>query len=115
MDPRVLKEGITKADITEQAEFTLTVRDTLSNARLAVLKLNKAIEKKGEKNKILEEIKKQLLTERIRYSQPMIVDQISYLYSNQNRADQKPSQDAIKRHEELKKMLEEQIQKLERF
>ncbi len=115
MDPRVAKEGITKADVTAQAEFALEVRDTFSNTRLAVVNLNKAIKEKGEKNKILAEIKKQLITEPVRYSRPMLADQISYLYSSLNRADQKPSLDAINRHEELKRWIQEQIQTLDRF
>ncbi|MFW6140896.1 MAG: hypothetical protein ACOC5S_06040, partial [Acidobacteriota bacterium] len=53
------------------------------------------------KEKLLE-IKKKLVTrEGIRYPQPMLIDQIQYLYSILNRADQKPGKDAYERHEEL--------------
>ena len=38
MDPRVGRERISVADVTEQAELASQVRDTLVNARLAALK-----------------------------------------------------------------------------
>jgi photosystem II stability/assembly factor-like uncharacterized protein len=112
MDPRVFKEGITEADVRAQAEFALKVRDTLSEARRAAEKVKKAIKEKGEKDEILAAIKKQLISEPGRYAQPMLIDQLEYLYSNLLRADQRPGKDAYNRYDELHRQLLEQIKKI---
>ncbi len=112
MDPRVLKEGITEADVSAQAEFALKVRDTLSKARRITDRIEKAIKEKGQEDDILAAIKKQLISEPGRYAQPMLLDQLEYLYSNLIRADQRPGQDALDRYEELNEALKEQIQKI---
>jgi photosystem II stability/assembly factor-like uncharacterized protein len=112
MDPRVLKEGITKADVTAQAELALSVRDTLSEARHAAAKVEKAIKEKSRENETLAKIRKQLITDSFRYAQPMLIDQLEYLYSNLIRADQKPGQDAYNRYDELNNALQEQIEKI---
>jgi hypothetical protein len=113
MDPRVVESGVTNADVQSQVELALKARDGLSNARLAALRVEEALEKKAG-DATLTEIKTQLITGPIRYSQPMIVDQFSYLYGNLLTADQKPGQDAMDRYEELTKQLQEQVQKLEK-
>lgn len=112
MDPRVLKEGITEVDVSTQAEFVLKVRDTLSQARRVAVQVESAIKEKGEGDKIVAEVKKKLITDSSRYSQPMLIDQLEYLYSNLIRADQRPGQDAHNRYQELKESLKEQIKKL---
>jgi hypothetical protein len=111
MDPRVVKEGITAANVTEQIELALKARDGLSNVRLAAEHVKKALESHPDSQALMD-IKKELITAPIRYSQPMLVDQMSYLYMNLNTADQKPGQDAIDRYQELSGMLEEQVKKL---
>jgi hypothetical protein len=111
VDPRVAEEGMTDADFTAQAELALKARDALSTARVAAAKTKKALETKGENENLLE-VKKELVTAPRRYSQPMLVDQLSYLYGNLNRADQRPGKDAYNRYDELSKTLQEQIQKL---
>jgi hypothetical protein len=113
MDPRVVEAGVTDADIRSQVELALEARDGLSNARLAALRVEEALKKKAG-DATLTEIKTQLITAPIRYSQPMIVDQFSYLYGNLLSADQKPGQDAVNRFDELTKQLQEQVQKLEK-
>jgi hypothetical protein len=112
MDPRVTKEGFTEADAADQIELALKVRDALSNARLAAAKVEKALEERSS-DPTLAEVKKELITAARRYSQPMLVDQLLYLYSNLNRADQRPGRDAINRYEELNEKLQEQVRKLE--
>jgi hypothetical protein len=72
MDPRVVEAGVTNADITSQVELALKSRDGLSNARLAALRVEEALEKKAG-DATLTEIKTQLITAPRRYSQPMIV------------------------------------------
>lgn len=112
LDPRVIKEGITEADVRAQAELALEVRDTLSAARLAVARLNRAMKEAGKKQRDLADIKNQLITSSIRYSQPMVIDQLTYLYTNLIRADQRPGQDAHNRYQELNAALEKLVQRL---
>jgi len=113
MDPRVLAEGVTAADIEAQAKLGLQVRDTLSSARRAADQLKKAEEgATGTTAESLAEIRKQLLTAPVRYSQPMLIDQLEYLNGNISRADQAPGADALARFEELDAALKEQVRKL---
>lgn len=84
-------------------ELALKARDALSNGRLAVDRLTKALETASAKDRAsLEEIQKALVAAPIRYSRPMIVDQIEYLYENLDTADQRPGRDAYLRYEELR-------------
>ena len=108
MDPRALAAGITAADVEAQTRLALKVREALTRAR-------RAVESIGDAEEALSEIRKQLVTEPIRYSRPMLTDQLEYLYKNLNRADQSPGRDAYRRFEELETALGEQLQKLERI
>ena len=62
-------------------------------------RLEKSLETK------LKTIKSKLVTSRGRYQQPKILDQISYLSSMLDRADQKPGRDASIRYEELQEAI----------
>jgi len=116
LDPRVSKEGrVSEADVTAQVELALKARDALSNGRLAAERLKKAIENASAADRAsLEEIQKLLIAAPVRYSRPMIVDQIEYLYENLDTADQKPGRDAYQRYEDLLAQLQEQIQRFDR-
>ncbi len=107
MDPRILKEGITETDVNAQVEFALKVRDTLTRARRVAAKIEKTIKDKGEEDKTLVSVKKQLISDPDRYAQPMLLDQLEYLYANLIRADQRPGQDAYTRFQELSCALQE--------
>jgi hypothetical protein len=114
MDPRVVAEGITPAIVADQTKLALKVRDDLNSARRAAARLEKAEKEASESTaEALAKIRKQLVTEPIRYSQPMLTDQLEYLYSNLIRADQVPGQDAYERHEELSTALRDHLQALE--
>ncbi len=116
MDPRVIEEGITPADVTAQVDLSLRVRDALSTARLAAAHLENALEEQAENvDARLTELLDQLVTAPIRYSRPMLVDQLQYLYGNLDRADQRPGRDARERYEELNTALQAHIQGLERL
>jgi hypothetical protein len=114
MDPRVVKEGITKEDVDAQVTLALKVRDAFSNARLAAAKVEKALAERPSDSTLLA-IKQQLITEPPPYPQPMIVDQFEYLYENLQRADQRPGRDAYERYEALNDALQKQVQKLEQL
>ncbi len=115
LDPRVVAEGyVSSEDIAAQVELSLKARDALSSARLAGARLDDALESAtGARRTALEEIQKELVTAPRRYSQPMLIDQLSYLYSNLDRADQRPGVDAVERYQSLRRQLDEQVAKLD--
>ncbi|HSF19718.1 MAG TPA: hypothetical protein VLK65_29625 [Vicinamibacteria bacterium] len=115
-DPRVVAAGrVSDADIEAQVELALKARDALSNARSAAYRLSQALETASEADKAaLEQIEEQLVTAPVRYSRPMIVDQLEYLYGNLDSADQRPGKDAHDRYDELTAELQEQVRQLER-
>jgi hypothetical protein len=105
---------VSEADVTAQVELALKACDALSNGRLAADRLKKALETASASDRAsLEEIQKALIAAPVRYSRPMIVDQIEYLYENLDTADQKPGRDAYQRYEELLAQLQEQVEKLD--
>jgi photosystem II stability/assembly factor-like uncharacterized protein len=102
MDPRSLKEGITEADVAAQIELALQVRDTLSAARRTADRIEAGSGQiSPEARKTLAEIRARLVSAAVRYSQPMLLDQLAYLYGNLVRADQRPGRDAYERFAEL--------------
>jgi photosystem II stability/assembly factor-like uncharacterized protein len=130
LDPRVIKDGVTPDSIHELEKLSLEIRDTLSLARLASYRVEKALhvlsdkikeagpqkEKAQELKEKLLEIKKKLVTrDDIRYPQPRLIDQIEYLDSMLSRADQKPGKDAYERHQELQSQLNQFLSQLKTF
>jgi hypothetical protein len=109
MDPRVSKEGVTVEDVTAQAELAVKVRDALASARALTARLERALKDLpagSEKSPKIDALQKQLVTGTVRYSQPMLVEQLEYLYQYLDRADQRPGQDAYAREQELRAALE---------
>jgi len=116
LDPRVVAEGIGEDVVMRQVELALQARDALSEGRLAVHRINEARERGGGNLAAeVEAIERELVTAPIRYSRPMLVDQLQYLYSNLMRADQEPGRDAIVRYDQLNTALEEHVRRLERL
>ena len=60
-------------------------------------------------------MEKELVTEPRRYSRPMLVDQLQYLYGNLTRADQETGEDAVRRYDQLNTALQGHIRTLERL
>ena len=127
LDPRVVKEGVKPESIKQQEKLSIEIRDTLSLARLAAFRVEKALQKLTDKiedadsqkekaqelkEKLLQIKKKFVTRDDIRYPQPKLIDQIEYLYSMLNRADQKPGKDAYERHEELQSQLNQYLSKI---
>jgi len=112
-DPRVLRHGTTKEDIQAQIALLLDIRDLLSEARQFTADLE-------QEHATLSEAKSGEQADRARltavetalskvktedegfYQQPMLVDQVRYLYGMLNDADQAPGQDAVERYETLR-------------
>ncbi len=105
MDPRVVAEGVTAADVAAQTQLALEVRDAINGAR----------ESYEELEKLLTGIREQLVADPVRYSQPMLIDQLKYLYGNLGRADQAPGRDAVERFQELNEALRGPLDEIERI
>ena len=91
-DPRVLADGVTTADLQQQFEHNMRVRDLVSSTNRLVAKA------KTDRNSALLE---KLVTPPIRYSQPAYQTQVQYLYTVTNSADQKPGADVQERYQSL--------------
>lgn len=115
-DPRVLAGGVSVADMTEQLQLNLQIRDLMSAAQETAARVDSALDQLGQAGAAqgarqqLENIRTQLVTDASgkvsSYPQPMLIDQIAYLYGMTTRADQKPGRDAYERYQELGKQLE---------
>ncbi len=112
MDPR-LDEHVSKTDIENQVALQIQIRELLSQARRLAEELENEKKKLQEsdhkdRNSRLSAIQLKLgklKTKEGIYEQPMLVDQISYLYNMLNDTDQAPGKDAQMRYEELKNLL----------
>ncbi len=106
MDPRQAEAGITPDDLRAQEELQLQVLELWERAMKLEGRLEKEIrsldkQKQSERIASLKSKLSALQTAEGIYMQPMLKDQISYLYSMLNRADQRPGKDAYDRYEEL--------------
>ncbi len=118
-DPRVVADGVTHQDMVRQLALSIEVRDALSEARMAVYRINNArenLEQGLPMDRQLADLLAKLETaEGYAYPTPMLVAQLSYLYSNLNRADQEPGRDAYERFTELEGLLRDYVAELERI
>ncbi len=110
MDPRVVREGwVTAEQVRDQVELALLARDALSEANLASARLDAALDDGGDEVRALHE---ELVTRPMRYSQPMLRDQIAYLAGNLDAADQPPGADARNRYRELRAQLDALLERM---
>ena len=111
-DPRVLAQGTSPDDIDEQVEFQLVVVDLLSEVRKFEHKVaaeHEALEARSEtlspdeasRLLLLADLPDRVRTKDIIYPQPMLTDQVRYLYNMVNGADQAPGVEAADRYAEL--------------
>ncbi|THD67398.1 hypothetical protein E7Z59_06970 [Robertkochia marina] len=103
IDPRIQEAGVTVEDIKKQAALQQDVMALLETSRKLEDSLEKEISKTNDeaKTKQLQDALNKLQTAEGIYMQPRLTDQISYLYSMINRADQIPGKDAYDRYKEL--------------
>lgn len=118
-DPRVTKSGVTGADLREQFEHNMRVRELVSEVNKAVARvraaqasLRNAAGGAGDRLARLNGLASHLITPPIRYSKPELQTHITYLYSMTNATDQKIGRDAVERYEVLRKELDERIGEL---
>ena len=106
-DPRVAREGVTTADLQEQFDHNMRVRDLVSDANRTVAKLRAALASaEGEQKSKLSAVSTRLITPPIRYSEPALQTHITYLYSMTNNTDQKVGKDALDRYTALRRELD---------
>ncbi len=117
-DPRITADGVTTADLQEQFEHNMKVRDLISDVNKTVVKLRAAqIQFKNNDSILprLNELSSHLVTPIIRYSKPELQTHITYLYSLTNAADQKIGLDAVERLKELRKELDQRMAELNKI
>jgi hypothetical protein len=116
MDPRVEAAGTTREDLDELFALSLQVRDLSGEASQAAARVAAALRSaSGEARTELQAIQSALVTDRgYAYPQPMLADQIRYLYSMLSRADQRPGADAYERYAQLRAELDRLVGRLER-
>ena len=114
-DPRITQAGVTEADLQEQFDHNMRVRELVSEVNKTVARVRAAEAKaKSETGHTdaaqlanLNDIAARLITPPIRYSQPELQTHITYLYGMTNSADQKIGRDATERYDVLRKQLSE--------
>ena len=109
LDPRVLEAGVTLNDVNAQVEFSLQVIDLLSAAKQKAAKAKKELKKLevgSPAYAATEEAINLLVSPEGWYTETRLIDQISYLYWMSDSGDQLPGNEALKRYEDLKEMLE---------
>ncbi|MEM7108843.1 MAG: hypothetical protein AAF519_11505 [Bacteroidota bacterium] len=113
-DPHLSATNTTLEDIQKQYEFALELGELLSKARQLEDRLNKELKKLKksdvemiDRKKALEKVLAELRKKDITYPQPRLIDQMEYLYSMTNRADQAMGKDAYEQLELLSKAFEE--------
>jgi hypothetical protein len=106
MDPRLQISQITPDVLKKQVELSLQIRDIEWQAKDLAAQLKESIQKLDKESKAFSfciAMEKDLITSKsVAYSQPMLIDQISYLREMLNTADQLPGKDAYDRFKSLK-------------
>ncbi len=105
-DPRNTAAGLTTADLKEQFDHNIRVRDLVSEINQLVARVRAAKPDSPAQKDALDTLKSHLITPSIRYSKPELQTHITYLYQMTNSADEKPGPDAAQRYQELKKELD---------
>jgi hypothetical protein len=108
-DPRVAADGVTQQDLVAQLELSLEVQDLVTAASAMLSAIDERLhdaDSASEAADALRTLRTELATdEGIAYPQPMLIDQIRYLYGMIAGADQPPGDEAYARHAELEAWL----------
>jgi hypothetical protein len=118
-DPRITQAGVTTAQLREQFEISLKVRDLVSDVnklvarvRQAQAKLRNSTGPDADRLAKLNELASHLITPSIRYSKPELQTHITYLYTLSSGADQKLGHDVTERYAVLRKELDGRVSEL---
>jgi hypothetical protein len=122
IDPRLAEEGLTAADLQEQFEHNMTMRDMVDEVNslvgrveTALVRLEGASGSDALTRERLQEVADQLITGPIRYSAPGLQEHIRYLAGMTSRVDQKVGRDAFERYEVLRAELDEITAEVDRI
>jgi hypothetical protein len=113
IDPRVAQDGVTLANLQEQFEHNMRVRELVNSVnqiagrvRDAQAKLGAGSGTDGDTANRVNAIAAKLFTPQVRYSKPGLQAHITYLAGMTANIDQKIGRDAIERYEVLRKELD---------
>ena len=103
IDPRIAADGVTQADLQEQFEHNMRMRELVSSVNELVRRVREGKNKvQSDLHGVVSLIEQELVTEPVRYGKPGLQAQITYLASMTANVDQKIGRDAIERYEVLK-------------
>ncbi|MFY9554041.1 MAG: hypothetical protein WAV47_04895, partial [Blastocatellia bacterium] len=121
IDPRVEDDGVTIADLREQFDHNMRMRQLVNEVnqiaarvREAQSRLRTAPGTDGDTANRVNAIAAKLFTESVRYGKPGLQAHITYLAGMTANIDQKIGRDAIERYEALRKQLDEIRAELDR-
>jgi hypothetical protein len=106
IDPRVAADGVTLADLQEQFEHNMRVRELVNEVNKLVTRVRETqnrVRNSGGGSTVIDAIAAKLVTEPVRYGKPGLQAHITYLAGMTANVDQKIGRDAIQRYEVLKK------------
>jgi hypothetical protein len=112
IDPRVAADGVSVADLQEQFEHNMRMRELVTSVNQLATRVREAQNKlrtSGGDPAIVTRVTAlaaKLLTEPVRYGKPGLQAHITYLAGMTANVDQKIGRDAIERYEVLKKELD---------
>lgn len=118
MDPRIARDGVTLADLREQFQHNVKVRDMVTEVNQVAAQIEDGRRRlasaasAADTLKALEALRAKVIMPSVRYSKPELQAHIQYLYSMTMQADQKIGRDAITRYGVLRKELDERIAEL---
>ncbi len=118
VDPRVSEDGITAYDLHAQEGLNLQIRDAISEATGAALRVRTILDGNNgsQAQRQAEALWEELVTKSTgSYPVPKLIDQIGYLYDMTTRADQRPNRDAFERYDELRAQLDDVLQRVNRL
>jgi hypothetical protein len=108
VDPLLAEEGLTTADLVEQFEHNLKMREFTQQVTALVARVRQAQQAAQAANdtakiKQIEAVAAKLITEPVRYGKPGLQAHVSYLAGMTGGVDQKVGRDASDRYAVLKK------------
>ena len=110
IDPRVAADGVTLADLQEQFEHNMRMRELVNSVNQLATRVRDAQKKSGSDDanaaRRVTALAEKLLTEPVRYGKPGLQAHITYLAGMTANIDQKIGRDAIERYHVLKKELD---------
>jgi len=112
-DPRIAKDGVTLADLRDQFDHNMRVRDLVSDVNRAVARVREARGRlrdgagaAADTLGKLRALEAKLVTPPVRYSTPALQAHITYLYGMTSQADQRVGRDAKERYVVLRRELD---------